>query len=61
MKLKNKRLKKKKTEAILSESLKVRLISQTYNLWNPRHGHNQEVQIQTNLILNDEIGKQISI
>jgi hypothetical protein len=30
-------------------------------MWNPRHEHNQEVQIQTNLILNDEIEKQISI
>jgi hypothetical protein len=60
MKLKKNSL-KKKTQAILSESLKVRLISQTYNMWNPRHEHNQEVQIQTNLILNDEIEKQISI
>jgi hypothetical protein len=60
MKLKKNSL-KKKTQAILSESLKVRLISQTYNMWNPRHEHNQEVQIQTNLILNDKIEKQISI
>jgi len=61
MKLKKNNLKIKKTQAISSESLKVRLISQIYNLWNPRHGHNQEVQIQTNLILNDKIGKQILI
>jgi len=45
----------KKTEAILGDPSEVGLISQTCNPWNPRHKLNHEAQIQTNLMLNDEI------
>jgi len=56
MKLKkNMNLRKKKT--ILDESSKFRLISQTYNPWNPRSRLNRETQFPINLMLKDEIKK----
>jgi hypothetical protein len=50
---------KKKKQANLCESPKPNLIYKIYNLWNPTHGFNQETQLSTNLILNDETIKKI--
>jgi hypothetical protein len=46
--------KEKKEKANLVEPPKPELISKTRNPWNPRLGLNQEAQLLTNLMLNDE-------
>jgi hypothetical protein len=46
--------KEKKQKANIGEPPKPQLISKTRNPWNPRLGLNQETQLLTNLMLNDE-------
>ena len=45
----------------LDESPKLRIIFSICNPWKPRFGFNQEAQFSTNLLLKDEIEKNISI
>jgi hypothetical protein len=57
---KNISLKKRKKQVNLGESSKPKLIFQTRNLWNSRLELNQETQFSINLILNDEMKKNIN-
>jgi hypothetical protein len=62
MKLKKYALKKRKRKLSKPGRFsKFRLISQTRNLWNLRPVINQEFKFSTNLILNDEIRKNINL
>lgn len=52
--------KKKKNKLNLSKSSKPRLVFKIHNLWNSILRLNQEAQYLTNLMLEEEIEKQLS-
>jgi hypothetical protein len=62
MKLKKKKVREmEKNKANPNESLKSSLISQNYNLRNPKSKLNQEAQFPTNLMLKNKTEKNINL